>query len=58
MAPGNVGVESTITASDCAAELPQVLLAVTKILPPALPAVVDIEFVVELPLQPLGKVQV
>ena len=41
-----------------AEELPQLLFAVTEIVPPELPAVARILFDVLVPLQPNGKVQV
>ena len=58
MAPGVAGADETLTASVCAAVLPQPLLAVTETLPLVEEGVVVIEFVVEVPVQPLGKVQV
>ena len=42
----------------CGVELPQALLAVTEIVPPVEPALVTIASVVDVPVQPLGKVQV
>ena len=47
-----------VTGSVCATLLPQVLLAVTEIVPPLLPAVVMIDVVVEVPVHPDGKVHV
>jgi len=38
--------------------VPHEFVAVTEIVPPSVPAVAFIELVVELPLQPDGKVQV
>ena len=58
MVPGCVGPAFTVTDKVCTAELPQALLATTVMLPPVEPAVVEIELVVLLPDQPLGKVQV
>ena len=43
---------------DEAAEVPQALVAVTEIFPLVALAVVIIEFVVEVPVQPPGNVQV
>ena len=42
----------------CAVPDPQLLLAVTEIVPIVLPAVTVIELVVELPVHPGGKVHV
>lgn len=56
--PGVAGTELTVTANVCAGEVPQELLAVTVIFPLVAPAVVLIEFVVDVPLQPPGKVHV
>ena len=47
-----------LTASDRIVPLPQLPLALTVIFPPAVPEVVLMLLVVELPAQPLGKVQV
>ena len=58
MLVGCVGVGFTVTASVCAVLLPQELFAVTEIVPDELPTVALIEFVVEVPDQPLGKVHV
>lgn len=58
MLPGVAGIFVTVTFKVCAEEGPQVLLAVTLIVPPALPAVALIEFVVDAPVQPTGKVHV
>ena len=58
MLVGCVGVCETVTANVCAVLLPQELFAVTEIVPDKLPTVALIEFVVEVPDQPLGKVQV
>jgi hypothetical protein len=56
--PGVAGIVFTITANVCAGELPQVLFAVTVIFPLVELVVVLIEFVVEVPVHPPGKVQV
>jgi hypothetical protein len=56
--PGVAGVELTVTANVCAALVPHVLSAVTVIFPLVVFAVVVIEFVVEVPLQPNGDVHV
>lgn len=58
MLPGIFGRGMMLTANVCAPEVPQTLPAVTVILPPALPAVAAIAFVVEVPLHPFGRVQV
>ena len=55
---GWVGVEFTVIANVRGALLPQALFAVTLIVPEVLPTVALIEFVVETPVQPLGKVHV
>jgi len=47
-----------VTFNVWAAPDPQVLLAVTKIVPPTEPAVAFIDVVVETPLHPVGRVQV
>ena len=56
--PGVPGMEFTATAKVCALEDPHELFAVTVIFPPVAPAVVFIEFVVEVPLHPAGNVHV
>ena len=58
MGPGAVEVVVTFTASDAAVETPQALFEVTDIVPLVLPVVVLMEAVVELPVQPVGSVQV
>ena len=58
MLVGCVSVGLTVRASVCAVLLPQELFAVTEIVPDKLPTVALIEVVVEVPVQPLGKVQV
>ena len=59
MAPGIDGaLDMMLTANVFATLLPQLLLAFTEIVPPVLPVVVIIELVVEVPVQPDGKVQV
>jgi hypothetical protein len=55
---GVAGVEFTVTVNVCADEVPQEFVAVTVMFPLVAFAVVVIEFVVELPLQPEGVVQV
>ena len=47
-----------LTVTVCAVELPHELFAVTEMVPPVEPAVVIIVAVVDVPVQPLGKVQV
>lgn len=57
IAPGCAGTaEFTVTASVCAELLPQLLLAVTLMVPPETPDVAVMELVVEEPLQPEGSV--
>ena len=57
--PGVAGVaEDTVTASVCAVELPQLLLAVTETVPPVEPTVLPMLDVVDVPVQPLGSVHV
>jgi len=58
IAPGCVGVGDTLTFKTLGELAPQALLAVTKIAPPVLPAVAEMEVEVELPDQPAGKFQV
>ena len=57
MIPGVEGVVFTVTARVRTGEEPQALFAVTEMVPLDDPAVAIIEFVTELPDQPLGKVQ-
>ena len=57
IAPGVAGAEETVTAIVCAVLVPQPLLAVTEMFPPEAPAVAEIEFDVEVPVQPDGNVQ-
>jgi hypothetical protein len=56
--PGVNGDEFAVIAMLCGAEDPQVLFAVTVIFPLVELAVAFMEFVVEVPVQPLGNVQV
>ena len=56
--PGVAGADETLTAKVCAVVLPQLLLAVTETLPLVEEGVAVIELVDELPVHPLGKVQV
>ncbi len=56
--PGCAGTAPIVTVSVRGGEEPQVLLAVTEIVPPFEPVVVFIEFELEVPDQPLGNVQV
>ena len=55
--PGVAGMTVLLTPNVCAEEVPQELLAVTEMFPLEEPAVVLIEFVVEAPVHPDGKVQ-
>jgi hypothetical protein len=58
MAPGCDGTVLTVTAKVCAVLLPHALLAVTVMLPLFAPTVAVMLLVVDVPLQPLGKVHV
>jgi hypothetical protein len=58
IAPGIAGTAFTVIANVCGDEEPQELFAVTVIFPLAEPAVTFIVFVADVPVQPLGKVQV
>lgn len=58
MAPGAAGAPPTEIVRVAAAEVPQAFVAVTATVPPVVPTVVLIEAVVEVPTQPVGKVQV
>ena len=55
--PGVPGTADMVTDKFAAPELPQVLCAVTLILPPVALAIALIVDVVELPLHPFGNVQ-
>ena len=56
-APGCAGNTVAVTDNICGVLLPQLLLAVTEILPPAAPVVTIIELVMELPVHPAGNDQ-
>ena len=56
--PGVAGIVFTTTAKVCPEEFPQALFAVTVIFPLVALAVALIEFVVDVPVQPPGNVQV
>ena len=58
IAPGCVGVGDTLTFKTLGVLAPQALLAVTKIAPPVLPAVVEMDVDVEAPDQPDGRFHV
>ena len=58
MVPGVAGTVEDVTARLVTGEEPQVLLALTVMLPLLVPVVTLMLFVVEVPVQPLGKVQV
>ena len=58
IAPGVAGTVFTTIACDEAAEVPHPLLAVTVTLPAVELAVAVIELVVDVPVQPLGKIHV
>ena len=47
-----------LTDNVCGVELPQALFAVTEIVPPVEPAATTITSVVDVPVQPFGKVHV
>lgn len=56
--PDVVGIVFTVIAKFCAEEDPHALVAITEIVPLLASAVAEIELVVDVPLQPLVKVQV
>ena len=56
--PGVAGLVFTVMANVCADDEPQALFAITVMLPAVEEAVVLIELVVDVPVQPLGMVQV
>jgi hypothetical protein len=56
--PGSEGMEETLTLKVLGELDPQVLLAVTEIVPPLEPALQFMDVLEELPLHPLGKDQV
>lgn len=58
IAPGVDGVLTGVTVKVCAALLPQLLLAVTEIVPALAPAVRVMELDVDVPVHPLGAVHV
>jgi hypothetical protein len=58
MEAGCAGAEIVLTASVCAALLPQLLSAVTITTPPEVEAVALIELAAEVPVQPPGSVHV
>ena len=58
IAPGVAGELSIVIACDAADEVPHPLLAVTVTLPAVEFAVAVIEFIVDVPVQPLGNVHV
>ena len=58
MLPGCAGVVAKVTARFRGVDEPQVLFAVTEIVPPPPPAVAVIEFEEDVPVHPLGSVQV
>ena len=57
MEPGCAGIAITEIASVCGADAPQEFTAVTEMLPLEVPAVTAMEFVVLVPDQPEGIVQ-
>ena len=56
--PGAAAVVITFTASDAAEDTPQALFAVTDIVPLTVPVVAEIEGVDDVPVHPVGSVQV
>ena len=56
--PGIAGIVIIVTAKLAALDDPQALFAITLIVPLVEPAVVEMLFVVDVPDQPLGNVQV
>ena len=59
IAPGVDGADAdTVTASEPAELVPHALVAVTDTLPLVEPVVTVIEFVVDVPVQPVGSVHV
>ncbi len=57
MDSGVAGILFTMTASVLVVDVPQELLADTVIFPPLPPTVAEIELLVDVPIQPTGKVQ-
>jgi hypothetical protein len=55
---GLAGAELTVTVNDLGDDEPQELLAITVILPPAEPDVAKMESFIDVPVQPLGRVQI
>jgi len=58
MVPGVAGALLTTVVNDCAPDVPQLFVADTVITPPAEPVVAMIVLVVEVPVHPLGSVQI
>ena len=58
MVPGVAGTVEDVTARLVTGDEPQALLALTVMLPLLVPVVTLMLFVVEVPVQPLGKVHV
>ena len=58
MPEGVFGTALMETAKVLADELPQALLADTEIVPPVIPVTAEIVLLVDVPVQPLGSVQV
>ena len=57
MVPGCAGTVETVTANVRAVLVPQLLVAVTEMVPPALPTVALMEVELEVPLHPEGRSQ-
>ena len=58
MVRGVEGMLFTVTLNDCAADEPQILFAVTVMLPLVVLEVAEMKLDVELPVHPLGRVHV
>ena len=58
MADGVFGTGVMETTKDAAVDAPQALFAVTEIVPLEVPVTAVIEFVVDVPVQPFGRVHV
>jgi hypothetical protein len=58
IAPGWEGTGVTVTANVLGKPPPQTLFAIAEIVPSAFPVVTVMEFVVDVPVQPVGNVQV
>ncbi len=52
-----MGAELTVTGNVADADVPQLLIAATEMLPPAVPVVTEMLLPEDVPDQPAGKVQ-